>query len=139
MSFNCLRLQAAAVLLAAIASPALAAEYFVNSLLDDGSSGTLRDAITQANASGEASSIYFNVGGTLNLMDALPTIGQTISIYGTGHSVTLDGGGSYRPFIVAGGNLTLDTMTIHNTLIRDIATFSKISTLASAQDSSLSS
>ena len=64
MSFNCLRLQAAAVLLAAIASPALAAEYFVNSLLDDGSSGTLRDAITQANASGEASSIYFNVGGT---------------------------------------------------------------------------
>jgi uncharacterized repeat protein (TIGR01451 family) len=56
---------------------------FVVSSLADSGMGTLREAITLANGNGGADSISFSVAGTINLMSALPTITDTVSIDAT--------------------------------------------------------
>jgi len=54
---------------------ALANSYVVSSLADDGSAGTLRDAINQANASvGTNDTITFSVAGVINLASTLPPL-----------------------------------------------------------------
>ncbi len=63
---------------APIARSALAATYTVTSLADDGSAGTLRWAITQANASAGADTIDFNIAAaqpwTITVATPLPAL-----------------------------------------------------------------
>lgn len=87
----------------------------VISLLDDGSSGTLRWAIAQANATsgGIYDSIIFDINGTITLSSALPQITQNLVITGNGRTNTIiDGNNLYRVFYVTSGKtLTVSDMT----------------------------
>jgi len=78
----------------------------VTSLADDGSNGTLRWAINQANATagGIYDAILFGLDGTITLTSALPQITQSVTITGNGITNTIiDGDSLYRPFNVASG------------------------------------
>lgn len=89
----------------------------VTSLLDDGSSGTLRWAITQANATsgGIYDAISFDADGVITLTSALPQITQNLTVTGNGRTQTvIDGNNLYRPFNVASGR----TMTISNMTLK---------------------
>jgi len=71
----------------------------VNSLADDGSAGTLRWAIGQANATagGIYDEITFSVTGTIVLTSQLPTITQSLTITGPGqNNLSIDGNNLYR-------------------------------------------
>ncbi len=88
----------------------------VTSLLDDGSSGTLRWAITQANA--QAGGIYDAITitqqGTITLTSDLPAITAGVSITGTGRNTTIiDGVNLYRQIYSAGArNVTIQDLTL---------------------------
>ncbi|MBP8270654.1 MAG: DUF4347 domain-containing protein, partial [Sphaerotilus sp.] len=72
------------------------ATYTVTNLNDAGA-GSLRQAITNANASGGADAITFSTFGTVNLASALPQISDQITINGTNGSapgIVLNGGNS---------------------------------------------
>ena len=88
----------------------------VTSLDDDGSNGTLRWAITQANATsgGIYDSITFNINGTITLTSALPQITESLTIDGNGRTNTIiDGDNSFRIFYVTSGRtLTVSDMTL---------------------------
>ena len=88
----------------------------VTSLDDTTSSGTLRWAITQANANtgGIYDSITFNTNGTISLASSLPSIVGTLTITGNGRTNTIiDGNNAYRPFYVGQGNsLSISDMTL---------------------------
>ena len=56
--------------------------YLVTNTNDSGT-GSLRQAITDANANNGADTIRFSVGGTLNLLSSLPTISGSVTIDGT--------------------------------------------------------
>ena len=96
--------------------PPQATSLVVTSLADDGSSGTLRWAITQANATsgGIYDSITFDVNGIIVLTSALPQISQSVTITGNGRTDTIvDGNNLYRPFYVQSGKtLTISNMTL---------------------------
>lgn len=75
----------------------------VNSTLDDGSPGTLRWAIEEANAgnAGKSPSIVFDptMKGTIALTSDLPVIETKIAIRGNGvDHVAIDGGGNFQIF-----------------------------------------
>jgi hypothetical protein len=88
----------------------------VTSLDDTTSSGTLRWAITQANATvgGIYDSITFDINGTITLTSALPQITQNLTITGNGRTQTIiDGNNLYRPFNIASAkSLTVSDMTL---------------------------
>jgi hypothetical protein len=89
----------------------------VTSLLDDGSTGTLRWAITQANANagGIYDAITFSVDGSITLLSALPQITQSLTVAGNGRTNTVIGGNNlYRPFYVASGQ----TLTIYDLTLK---------------------
>lgn len=71
----------------------------VTTLLDDGSAGSLRWAITTANASATINTINFdsNNTGTITLTSDLPSITDTVTITGTGMATTIiDGNNQWR-------------------------------------------
>lgn len=87
----------------------------VTSLLDDGSVGTLRWAINQANS--QSGGIYDSItlpAGTINLASALPAITQNLTIVGNGKTSTvIDGVGQYRIFNVNNGiSFTVSDLTL---------------------------
>ena len=88
----------------------------VTSLDDTTANGTLRWAITQANATagGIYDSITFGVNGTITLTSALPQITQNVTITGNGRTNTIiDGNNLYRIFNVPSGrSLTISDMTL---------------------------
>ena len=89
----------------------------VTSLADDGSNGTLRWAITQANATagGIYDAIIFGLDGTITLTSALPQITQAVTITGNGITNTIiDGNSLYRPFNIASGK----ALTISNLMLK---------------------
>jgi hypothetical protein len=70
--------------------------FTVTSLADDGASGTLRWAITQANGLAGPDAIVFtpSLGGMITLVSSLPAITQPVAITGPGRSViTISGAG----------------------------------------------
>lgn len=93
-----------------------AVSLVVTSLDDTTSSGTLRWAITQANATagGIYDSITFDVNGTITLTSALPQVTQNLTVTGNGRTQTIiDGNNLYRPFNIASTkSLTISTMTL---------------------------
>ncbi|MCA8936032.1 MAG: hypothetical protein KDB68_07485, partial [Planctomycetes bacterium] len=59
---------------------------FTVSNTNDSGTGSLRDAITQANATTGADTIQFGVTGTITLTSALPVISENITIDGPGRA-----------------------------------------------------
>jgi len=116
---------ATAALLGAIgAAPVSAAganSVEVDTLLDSGSDCTLRDAIiainTNSNSGGcvgvnvNTDLIEFTVSGTITLGSALPDILDDVTIDGAGN-ITVDGDGSYRPFVVDTATVVFDGLEI---------------------------
>lgn len=92
----------------------------VTSLDDTASQGTLRWAITQANAQsgGIYDSITFASGleGTITLTSDLPAIAQSVSITGNGMTSTIiDGNNLYRPIYNNGQRtIAISNMTLKN-------------------------
>ena len=87
----------------------------VTSLLDDGSVGTLRWAINQANAT--SGGIYDSIQiptGTITLTSALPNIAQNLTIVGSGKTSTvIDGDSQFRIFNVNNNiSLTVSDLTL---------------------------
>jgi len=95
------------------ASVAQAASYVVNNLNDSGT-GSLRQAILDANAAAGADTITFNVSGTILLLSSLPDITDTAGLTIDGQkSITLSGNNAVRVMIVnSGAALTLRNLTI---------------------------
>jgi len=85
----------------------------VTSLADAGP-GTLREAITLANASvGVADTIVFSVDGTITLASRLPDIDDDLTIDGSGAAVTVSGGKAVRVlFVSAGKRVRISALTI---------------------------
>ncbi|MCB9933652.1 MAG: hypothetical protein H6841_09545 [Planctomycetes bacterium] len=94
------------------------ATFNVTTLADSGA-GSLRDAITQANASAStADTITFGVTGTISLLTALPVLTDSITIDGPGRTaLTIErnsGAGDFRIFETntIGLTLNIDQLTI---------------------------
>ncbi|HEY1784876.1 MAG TPA: autotransporter domain-containing protein [Pirellulales bacterium] len=106
-----------ALVVVALWAGTAAADIVVNSSADDGSSGTLRWAINQANAS-PGSTIDFNLtpGSTINLTSPLPPIESNVTINGAGATgLKVDGGGANAAFFVDNGTVKIENLTIANT------------------------
>jgi Right handed beta helix region/Calx-beta domain/IPTL-CTERM motif len=99
-----LRTTAAVLLCLAIGAPAAFGATFTVTTTADSGAGSLRQAITDANALPGADQIHFNIGGggpqTITVLSALPVITDTVVIDGTTQPgfggtpiVTLDGNG----------------------------------------------
>ena len=88
----------------------------VTNLSDTSDSGSLRWAITTANASATINTITFASGntGTITLTSALPAISDNLTITGAGLTFTIiDGNNLYRPFNIASTkSLTISNMTL---------------------------
>ena len=97
-----------------------ASTFQVTSTADDGSVGTLRWAVNQADAAGTCTSITFNLpaDSTITLTSALPSLNNssgTISIDGAGTSgLTISGTNSYQVFFAQSGTVSIANMTIAN-------------------------
>jgi uncharacterized protein with beta-barrel porin domain len=104
------------------ATPGRADDVFVvNSTADDGSAGTLRWAIEQANAGGAGThSIGFSLApnATVSLTSDLPMLNNsagTISLDGAGaNGLTIDGNGTHRALFVATGNVFIANVNFMN-------------------------
>jgi hypothetical protein len=79
------------------------AAFPVTSLLDSGP-GTLRDAITKANAAAGADTIDFAKAGTIKLLSALPAITDDVAI-AAAKKVTIDGQAKVSILSVAGSGV----------------------------------
>jgi hypothetical protein len=90
--------------------------FHVNSLLDDGSAGTLRWAITQANATPGPDAIDFQVAGTVILNGtALPPISDDLTITAPAAGLTVDAHQGSRIFQVnAGATVGLSGLALAN-------------------------
>jgi predicted outer membrane repeat protein len=91
----------------AFAAEASAATFTVGNT-DDAGSGSLRQAIADANAAAGADTVNFGAGarGTIQLQSALPALAGTLAINGPGASeltVNRQAGGNYRIFEVPAG------------------------------------
>jgi len=103
--------------------PAGAETYTVTST-DDAGPGTLRDAITEANANPGADEITIGPVGTITLASALPQITGPLTITGPGATqATLDGGG-FQVFAISASKgsqvpLTVSGLTLTHPLAAD--------------------
>src|SRR5262245_9129771 len=103
-------------LLPLLALPAHAAGFTVTTLADSGS-GSLRQAISDANLISGADTITFNVTGTIELGSTLPPIADDLTIDGSGQSITISGDNTVRVIVVNGSTtLNLNALTIANGL-----------------------
>jgi CSLREA domain-containing protein len=98
-------------------------EPYIVTNANDAGAGSLRQAITDANASAGVNDISFNLPAgpqTINLASALPDITDSVNLLnGTGANnltVRRDTGGDYRIFHIPGGGLTIaiSGLTISN-------------------------
>jgi hypothetical protein len=107
------------------------AAYHVTSLSDDGSAGTLRWAITQANANPGADTIDFQVSGTISLNGTpLPAFTDAAMTTVTG-AVTLDAHGASRILQVsAGASAGLNRLTLAHGSAGDGGAIANSGTLA---------
>src|SRR5262245_15896251 len=90
--------------------------------LDDAGTGSLRQAMSDANATAGPDDITFSpglLGGTIGLATSLPAITDAVTITGPGSSaggITIDGQGTFgvRPFEIAAGSgvVVLQQLTI---------------------------
>ena len=94
------------------APTAMAADQTVSSTADDGTAGTLRAAINDANATG-GGTISIGVAGTIELTSNLPAITQPVTIVGLGAGDTvIDTNGFRFVFSTANAAITIQALTI---------------------------
>lgn len=112
---------AASVVSLPVKASSAAATFTVNSVSDSGA-GSLRSAIDAANSTPGADSIVFNLGTgtpTINLLSALPTITEAVTINGnTGGAtrVELNGAGAganANGLTISGGNSVIANLVIN--------------------------
>jgi len=94
------------------------ATTFTVSNLNDAGGGSLRQAITDANADGSATAgfphiINFPLTGTVNIITALPAITNHMTINGSLSGNTITALGNYRIFIISGAVI----VSINNLII----------------------
>jgi predicted outer membrane repeat protein len=101
----------------------LPSTFTVTNLLDDGSAGSLRWAIGQANSASAPATIDFNLPGAnmINLLSALPALSQSVTISGPGAAnltvqrSTAPGTQPFRIFdIEAAINVSVSGLTLAN-------------------------
>jgi uncharacterized repeat protein (TIGR01451 family) len=88
--------------------------YTVTNTNDSGT-GSLRQAILDAESHGGADQIAFDasVSGTITLASALPTITQDLTITGPGADrLAISGNDTYRVFAITGGTVSISGLTI---------------------------
>ncbi len=103
--------------LAVLACAGAQAATFVVANVGDSGSGSLRQAIADANAASGSDTITFSVSGTITLASPLPSIADTagLTIDGTGRVVTVSGNNAWRVMLVpVNASLTLINLTIAN-------------------------
>ena len=109
----------AAVLCTAASAQAQIVVTDAGDAVDPATGVTLREAILLANAT-PGSTITFDpalAGGTITLAAPLPLIEQDVTIDASGAApVTVDGDGANRAFFVRSGDVTLNNLTVQNTL-----------------------
>ena len=112
-----LALAVVAIATALGASTAQAADFPVTST-DDAGPGTLRQAITDANAAAGPDTITISATGTITLMSALPPITDSVEIAGPGQALlTIDAGGASQVFNVNSGvTATISDLVMTNGL-----------------------
>ncbi|MBW1687743.1 MAG: hypothetical protein JRS35_22125, partial [Deltaproteobacteria bacterium] len=103
--------------LLALGAPAPAgADTFTVSNTDDSGSGSLRQAIIDANGTNGADQIVFDatlVGQTITLDSALPVIAESVTIDGEAAAgLTIDGDGSGRVFFVDTGTVEIANLDV---------------------------
>jgi gliding motility-associated-like protein len=88
----------------------------VTNLADNGTSGTLRWAIDQANSNADASVINFDAAltGTITLTSNLPNITANLNITGSGkQKITISGNNLYKMFVANGGpTFSISSLTL---------------------------
>jgi hypothetical protein len=83
--------------------------------LNDSGSGSLRQAVLNANANPGADEITFNVTGTITLTTGELLITDKLTILGPGASLlTVSGNNASRVFNIIGANVTIAGLTISN-------------------------
>jgi len=99
-----------------------AASLVVTTLADSGP-GSLRAAITNANLA-PGGTITFSVTGTINLLSALPTLSQSMTITGPGaSSLAIQSGGSFLVFNIGSGTtVSISGVTVQNGGIANLGT-----------------
>ncbi|MEP4598815.1 MAG: LamG-like jellyroll fold domain-containing protein, partial [Cyclobacteriaceae bacterium] len=87
---------------------------------NDSGAGSLRQAITDANASSGADIIDMtDISGTILLESALPKINECLTINGPGeHLLSISGQELYRPFFANSGTINLNNFSIINGLAK---------------------
>src|SRR4051812_30241477 len=91
---------------------ALADNLTVNNTNDAGT-GSLRQAITDANASGTTDTITITTTGTVTLLSALPTVGGGTTITGPGFSqFVVDGAHTFQVMKVTSGTVSISGLTM---------------------------
>ena len=99
----------------AFVAKAAPAMVFTVGNTNDSGSGSLRQAILDANASAGADAIKFSVGGTIMLNSTLPVISDDLTIEGGAQRITISGQNSVQVmFVNTGKTLTLHNLTIEN-------------------------
>jgi len=99
--------------------------------LDDSGTGSLRDAITDANATPGPDTITFSVSGTINLLTVLPDITDDSTVImgstapGGAHSVIIDGSllgkaGHNSGLMISSSNNKIDGLTLRNFAVNGI-------------------
>ena len=91
MICNYFKFPIAAVAVMMASSAVNAQTTFMVDSLDNFGAGTLREAITMANATPAADTILFSVAGTINLNSQLPSVTEALTIDGGGE-ITIDAG-----------------------------------------------
>lgn len=91
----------------------------------DGDTGSLRDAMISANASGGGTIVFTNVSGIIRLQSTLPTITCNLTIVGNGPTnVAVDGNQTYRIFNVStGATLNVSGLTVERGFASSLPNF----------------
>jgi hypothetical protein len=102
-------------MLAVSGTQAARAASFTVTNLSDGGTGSLRQAIHDANATAGADTITFGVSGTITLAFTLPAINDDLTIDGVGQNITISGNNSVRVFELSSSiTLALNAIIIAN-------------------------
>lgn len=99
------------------ASVSPASSFFVTNT-NDGGSGSLREAIADANANPGTDLISITANGTLLLLSPLPTISEAVTIQGPGaDQFAIDGNESFRVLDINASDVIITDLSVQNGMV----------------------